>query len=640
MRRFLAVLGAFALFLVTGVVTTGLSAGAAPRPVAPHERTAKLHSPTRGSAEGALTWSQAHDTASRVGSRNSDVEVLTVSEEVRAGEDPLVVGMVWSGPQDDLVVEYRTKDSQTASWSPWEVTSEDDEHGPDAGSAEAENARPGSDPVAVGSGTSVQLRALGARDHDARKLSMPVIDPGHAAADDTVATATPGAAGAIARRPVIYTRAQWGADESMRGSAPQYGAVQAAVVHHTVNSNSYSSSDVPALIRGIYAFHVNGRGWSDIGYNFIIDRFGRTWEGRYGGTTRAVIGAQAKGVNSWTFGASTIGDFTSASAPSAVVAAYTRLVAWKAQIHQFDPAKTANLAGTVHRGVSGHRDVYPTSCPGAGLYKYIPQIAAGASAPVRGLPSLSVDHDIDNRGDNDVLATNANHDLLFLHAQNGQIQPARTVSSGGWVGVDLAITPGDWNGDRVADVLARATSTGALRLYAANGVGSLQAGRDVGHGWQSMSRLTGVNDLDGDGRSDLVAVDGSQKLRLYPGNGRGGFSTSRVIGTGWGAIDKIVGVGDWDGNGRMDVLGVTTGGTAIVYRWIGTRLTALAVLGDDWDRYESLTALGDATDDTRVDVLGIEGNGRGTIIESTDDPAVTSTRAQSADFSSIRAYTG
>ena len=155
-----------------------------------------------------------------------------------------------------------------------------------------------------------------------------------------------------------------------------------------------------------------------------------------------------------------------------------------------------------------------------------------------------------------------------------------------------------------------------------------------------MSRLTGVNDLDRDGRSDLIAVDGAQQLRIYPGDGRGGFGSSRVIGTGWGDIAKIVGLGDWNGDGRMDVLGVTTGGTAIVYRWNGARLTSLVVLGAGWDRYETLTALGDATSDTRVDVLGVEKGGRASIIASTADPAVTRVVPQSLDMSSLQVYSG
>ena len=83
--------------------------------------------------------------------------------------------------------------------------------------------------------------------------------------------------------------AQWGADESIRGSAPKYNAtIKAGFVHHTAGANGYSEAEVPKILRGIYAYHVKGNGWSDIGYNFLVDRFGRLWEGRYGGMTRAV----------------------------------------------------------------------------------------------------------------------------------------------------------------------------------------------------------------------------------------------------------------------------------------------------------------------------------------------------------------
>ena len=48
--------------------------------------------------------------------------------------------------------------------------------------------------------------------------------------------------------------------------------------------------EVPGIIRGIYAYHTRSKGWSDIGYNFLVDRFGRIWEGRYGGVDRPVVG--------------------------------------------------------------------------------------------------------------------------------------------------------------------------------------------------------------------------------------------------------------------------------------------------------------------------------------------------------------
>lgn len=99
-------------------------------------------------------------------------------------------------------------------------------------------------------------------------------------------------------RPTIYTRAQWGTNENIRGPGPpDYGEVRGALVHHTVNANNCTAADVPAIIRGIYSYHVNSRGWRDIGYNFLVDRFGRVWEGRYGGIKRAVTGAHTAGYN-------------------------------------------------------------------------------------------------------------------------------------------------------------------------------------------------------------------------------------------------------------------------------------------------------------------------------------------------------
>ena len=50
-------------------------------------------------------------------------------------------------------------------------------------------------------------------------------------------------------------------------------------VHHTATPNGYAPGDVPAIIRSIYTYHVRSNGWNDIGYNFLIDAFGRIYEG-------------------------------------------------------------------------------------------------------------------------------------------------------------------------------------------------------------------------------------------------------------------------------------------------------------------------------------------------------------------------
>ncbi len=137
---------------------------------------------------------------------------------------------------------------------------------------------------------------------------------------------------------------------------------------------------MPGIIRGIYAYHMQSRGWCDIGYNFLVDRFGRIWEGRYGGVDKAVVGAHAAGVNSVMFGASVLGDFQTAEPPSAVTTALRNLIAWKAGVHRFDVLGTTVVEGTTYNNISGHRNVNATDCPGQYLYAKLPALRTATAA--------------------------------------------------------------------------------------------------------------------------------------------------------------------------------------------------------------------------------------------------------------------
>ena len=91
----------------------------------------------------------------------------------------------------------------------------------------------------------------------------------------------------VAGSPPIIPRFSWHADESIRRAAPQYGdAVHFAVVHHTAGTNNYTRAQSAAIVRGIELYHVKGNGWNDIGYNFLVDKYGQVFEGRYGGVDR------------------------------------------------------------------------------------------------------------------------------------------------------------------------------------------------------------------------------------------------------------------------------------------------------------------------------------------------------------------
>ena len=168
-------------------------------------------------------------------------------------------------------------------------------------------------------------------------------------------------------------------------------------VHHTATTNDYSEADVPAIIRSIYAYHVQANGWNDIGYNYLVDRYGHIWEGRYGGITSNVVGAQTLGFNTGSVGIAYIGDGDSTPLTDAARQALVSLISWRLDLAHVDPRSTTQMtsggnpkyaAGKVVtlRAVSGHRDGTLTDCPGDAIYAQLPGIAEDAYAS--GLPKI------------------------------------------------------------------------------------------------------------------------------------------------------------------------------------------------------------------------------------------------------------
>lgn len=209
---------------------------------------------------------------------------------------------------------------------------------------------------------------------------------------------TPPRALASAGEPAIVTRAQWAANEDIVRGKPSYApAIRLAIVHHTAGTNAYTPAQAAAIVRGIEEYHVVGNGWNDIGYNFLVDRFGNVYEGRAGGITRNVVGAHSEGFNRGTVGVALIGNYTAATPPAAQQAALVRLLAWRLDLAHVDPLSTVVYtsggnakfaAGTrvTLRAISGHRDTGPSECPGDGAYALLPAIAQRVAAT--GLPKL------------------------------------------------------------------------------------------------------------------------------------------------------------------------------------------------------------------------------------------------------------
>ena len=145
---------------------------------------------------------------------------------------------------------------------------------------------------------------------------------------------------------------------------PSSHQVSHLIVHHSAGTNI--ANDWAAVVRAIWDFHVNSRGWSDVGYNWLIDPNGIMYEGR----GENIVGAHFCGTNTGAEGVCMLGDFTSITPKAAAFDALTQLLAWKScdrSIYPIDRSFHA-ASGLNLLEVSGHRDGCSTSCPGDAFY--------------------------------------------------------------------------------------------------------------------------------------------------------------------------------------------------------------------------------------------------------------------------------
>ena len=306
------------------------------------------------------------------------LELTRSGERTFVGRDVgrfTLAGVHWRGSG---TVELRTR-SLAGRWSAWRPAAPEREDGPDAGAPERgpRGWRLGN-PWWVGESDGIEVRTRGAvgrvRAHVVWSPRMLI----------------PWRAPAATVTPAVLPRASWGADERIRRGPPSYADdVRFAIVHHTAGRNGYSRAEAAAIVKGIQLFHVQGNGWNDIGYNFLVDRFGTIYEGRFGGIDRNVVGAHAQGFNTGSVGIALLGTYGDPTPSAAAQDAISRLIAWRLDLAHVDPTsfltfvsggsdRYASGIPVLLNAVSGHRDTGFTECPGDALYGRLGAIASSA----------------------------------------------------------------------------------------------------------------------------------------------------------------------------------------------------------------------------------------------------------------------
>ncbi len=200
-------------------------------------------------------------------------------------------------------------------------------------------------------------------------------------------------------RPVFLTRTQWGCPwgqtsgpNTLTPTVPTH-----LIVHHSFSPGN-DITDWAAAVRGVWNFHVNSNGWSDIGYNWLIDPQGVIYQGRaWIDSMDNAQGAHFCGFNRATMGVCMLGDFNSITPTEAAQRSLVRLLAYRASVNALDPRAIsfhANSNRTLNN-ISGHRDGCATDCPGNMQYPllatYRNRVFAYMNPPVIAPPTATVE---------------------------------------------------------------------------------------------------------------------------------------------------------------------------------------------------------------------------------------------------------
>lgn len=607
------------------------------------------------SAEQAFELQAGSGIVTVAGRERSVVAVLPATEAKTFS----MLGVTWQGSTGgEPQVQFRAR--AAGVWSAWTSTSGQVDN-PSTGKG-------GTEPLFIGDSDAVEIRVLGDAGATLTGGRLTLLTPQQVAADSapqkvTAATSPTGVPG-----PTVITRKGWGADESLlswNGSDCVPGdydsTIKAVIVHHTEGSNSYTKEQSAGIVRSTYAYHVKERGWCDIGYNMLVDKYGQVFEGRHGGLLHPVHGAHAGSWNTNTFGISMMMNSNTAKPTEAALAAYTRAIAWKLANNYVPPTGRVTIAGRTINTIEMHGTVMDTDCPGTNLRAYMPTLrsrvatamtgwnntpiykrwtALGGAGSTLGAPYV-MEHDHFGgrrtifRGGTiwqDTSARTFWSSSLLADAATSVGQPTT-----GWPTADQSTlgfgpagslrqpfqngavygsptTGGRWVPKVLNDWLL-AHPAAFRNLGLPTGPAVLQSDGSTRQQFQNgvlVSNATGIVSSNGllkaDGRTRMLMVDGATNSLWTNQVGADGVLTSpRQIGRGWGDFTWISQVPDQNKDGITELAALRRDGTLWLYNSNGiSNFSKGQQIGRGWSGMRNLTVMPDMDGDGFPEMLAID----------------------------------
>ena len=200
----------------------------------------------------------------------------------------------------------------------------------------------------------------------------------------------------------VIPRSAWDGDLAPAGAIPAEPDVRYLLVHHSVDpGNDYGEGDVAGILRGFVRFHTSStKGWPDLAYNFLVDRFGRVWEGRTGSLAGPVAGDATGGNQGFDQLCCFIGNHQAAAPTPQAFAAMAGLLGALARRSGVDLGEGATATFT-SRGsnrhpagatvttptIAGHRDMSRTQCPGDAVVARLSELRALAAGGAVTVPT-------------------------------------------------------------------------------------------------------------------------------------------------------------------------------------------------------------------------------------------------------------